>query len=90
MSLDSDTSIQLTEIDVASYTTSSTIVPYSITSLSPPSTSIGLVPEPEEMKKLSVMVPKSLHKQLRLFSASSDLTITDLVVTALSNFLKGQ
>lgn len=41
----------------------------------------------EEMKKLSVMVPKSLHKELRLYSASSDSTIMDVVILALQSFL---
>ena len=41
----------------------------------------------EETKKLSVMVPKSFHKELRLYCARKDCTITDAVVDALRGYL---
>ena len=41
----------------------------------------------EEAKKLSVMVPKSFHKELRLYCASKDCTMTEVVVDALRTYL---
>jgi hypothetical protein len=41
----------------------------------------------EEAKKLSVMVPKSFHKELRLYCARKDCTITEVVVDALRNYI---
>ena len=41
----------------------------------------------EETKKLSVMVPKSFHKDLRLYCARKDLTITDVVLKALRLYI---
>jgi fructoselysine-6-P-deglycase FrlB-like protein len=41
----------------------------------------------EEAKKLSVMVPKSFHKELRLYCARKDCTITEVVVDALRDYL---
>jgi len=41
----------------------------------------------EEAKKLSVMVPKSFHKELRLFCARKDCTITEVVVDAIRDYL---
>ena len=67
-----------------SVSTDTVPVPFSI---SDPSGLPGSVKVVEETKKLSVMVPKSLHKELRLHSASSDSTITDVVILALQSFL---
>jgi hypothetical protein len=38
-------------------------------------------------KKLSVMVPKSFHKQLRLYCTEKDLTITEVVLLALRCYI---
>lgn len=43
--------------------------------------------DPNDLKKLSVMIPKDLHKRLRIKSVSSDTTITDLVVKLLLKHL---
>ena len=69
---------------LTSVSTDTAPVPFSI---SDPSGLPGSIKVVEETKKLSVMVPKSLHKELRLHSASSDSTITDVVILALQSFL---
>ena len=86
MAFDQSILVELTKPDI--FSTQSTPTAYSISNL-PTSVSSDLPPvQPdEEMKKLSVMVPKSLHKELRLHSASSDTTITDIVILALQTFL---
>ena len=43
--------------------------------------------DPNDLKKLSVMIPKDLHKRLRIKSVSSETTITDLVVKLLLKHL---
>lgn len=41
----------------------------------------------EETKKLSLMISKSFHKELRIFCAAEEITITMLVVAALREYL---
>jgi len=43
--------------------------------------------EYEETKKLSLMIFKSFHKELRIFCAAEEITITMLVVAALREYL---
>lgn len=43
--------------------------------------------EYEETKKLSIMISKSFHKELRLFCATEEITITELVATAVRKYI---
>lgn len=43
--------------------------------------------EYEETKKLSIMISKSFHKELRLFCAIEEITITELVSTAIRKYI---
>ena len=41
----------------------------------------------EEVKKLSVMVSKSFHKELRLYCAKNECTLTEVVVNAIRDYI---
>lgn len=46
--------------------------------------------EYEETKKLSIMISKSFHKELRLFCAIEEITITELVTTAVRKYIENE
>jgi predicted HicB family RNase H-like nuclease len=42
----------------------------------------------EDLKQLKVNVPPELHKRVKTFAAQKELTIQQLVITALEQYLK--
>ena len=43
--------------------------------------------ECEETKKLSIMISKNFHKELRIFCAREEITITELVTNAVRAYI---
>jgi len=43
--------------------------------------------ECEETKKLSIMISKKFHKELRIFCAREEITITELVANAVRTYI---
>lgn len=54
------------------------------------SNSLISLDEYEETKKLSIMISKSFHKELRLFCAIEEITITELVATAVRKYINSK
>ncbi|GEM_PF-7084575 len=47
-------------------------------------------PEKQELKKLSILIDKQFHTQLKRYVIEQDCTITELVLTLLQQHLNGQ
>ena len=43
---------------------------------------------PEKLKQLTLRIPESLHRRLKIYSAETGESIVSIVVTGLSNILK--
>ena len=44
----------------------------------------------QELKKLSVLLPRSIHQQLKMFAIRRDTSITTLIQQLVEDLLKGQ
>ncbi len=44
----------------------------------------------EEVRKLSVLLPKQMHYQLQKAAVQDDRTITDVITDLISNYLGGE
>jgi hypothetical protein len=46
-------------------------------------------PYPANFKKLSVVIPASLHQRAKRYAVKTDQTLTELVISQLEQFLDG-